>query len=412
MAESFLSWLDFSEAERRKMIEIVTLFNERDTRDELGLAIIRDGFADLFFPGTTTLQTRARYFFFVPWLYRQFETMDIPSSKIYSRLKQTEISLIVALLESEASNGVIGQRSGASLQRFPSSIYWIGLQRWGICRFHGTQDQYHRSLDYWYGHQRLIGEADEKDPYEGLSPNWDPELPSKPAGFPDSQVSFQLTVKEATYLKDRLILSCNKSLLAYMVGFCEPVNTTVRFPWFHPEYESFPNRLQDWLSHARNFSEAMQGAALLYNLMLAEKAKNERLVNLYEENLKDWGQVLRARRPAWIAWDRALFWSLAARPGVNVPFLSRCFVNDWLDLLLSSGRIARPEKEKAMRRLIENRERRIKGGRSRFGNPRHLEMWSGASFAGQMEFRWGVGLQIANDILTGLNKGENANVGS
>jgi len=72
MAESFLSWLDFSEAERRKMIEIVTLFNERDTRDELGLAIIRDGFADLFFPGTTTLQTRARYFFFVPWLYRQF----------------------------------------------------------------------------------------------------------------------------------------------------------------------------------------------------------------------------------------------------------------------------------------------------------------------------------------------------
>jgi hypothetical protein len=33
---SSISWLDFSEAERRKMVEIVSLFKERDTRDELG----------------------------------------------------------------------------------------------------------------------------------------------------------------------------------------------------------------------------------------------------------------------------------------------------------------------------------------------------------------------------------------
>ena len=56
---SSLSWLDFSEVERRKMIEIVSLFKGRDKRDELGLASIRDSFADLLFPGTSTLQTRA-----------------------------------------------------------------------------------------------------------------------------------------------------------------------------------------------------------------------------------------------------------------------------------------------------------------------------------------------------------------
>lgn len=54
MPTSSVSWLDFSEAERRKMVEIVSLYKERDTRDELGIATIRDSFADLFFPGTST----------------------------------------------------------------------------------------------------------------------------------------------------------------------------------------------------------------------------------------------------------------------------------------------------------------------------------------------------------------------
>ena len=35
--------------------------------DELGIGLIRDGFSDLFFPGTSTIQTRAKYFFIVPY---------------------------------------------------------------------------------------------------------------------------------------------------------------------------------------------------------------------------------------------------------------------------------------------------------------------------------------------------------
>jgi hypothetical protein len=45
-------WLDYSERDRRKMLDVVDLFKEHDTRDELGLAAIRDSFADQFFPGT------------------------------------------------------------------------------------------------------------------------------------------------------------------------------------------------------------------------------------------------------------------------------------------------------------------------------------------------------------------------
>ena len=59
---SSVDWTDSSEKERRSMIEVVALFKQRDTRDELGLDSIRDTLADLFFPGTSTLEAWACYF--------------------------------------------------------------------------------------------------------------------------------------------------------------------------------------------------------------------------------------------------------------------------------------------------------------------------------------------------------------
>ena len=85
MLQSSIAWVDFSEQDRRKMMEVVALFKQQDTRDELGLGSIRDAFAGLFFPGTTTLQTRARYFLFVPWLYHRYELRRVSSAKVADR---------------------------------------------------------------------------------------------------------------------------------------------------------------------------------------------------------------------------------------------------------------------------------------------------------------------------------------
>ena len=65
--------IDHSEKQRRQILEAIDLFREKDTRDELGIAGIRDTFSDILFSGTGSLQTRARYFFFVPWMYLRFE---------------------------------------------------------------------------------------------------------------------------------------------------------------------------------------------------------------------------------------------------------------------------------------------------------------------------------------------------
>jgi hypothetical protein len=43
---STFAWIDHSEKQRRQILEAIDLFREKDTRDELGLAGIRDTFTD------------------------------------------------------------------------------------------------------------------------------------------------------------------------------------------------------------------------------------------------------------------------------------------------------------------------------------------------------------------------------
>src|ERR671935_260693 len=57
---SSLTWLDFSDAERKRALQVVELLGRPETRDELGLGAIRDAFANALFPGMSTVQRRAR----------------------------------------------------------------------------------------------------------------------------------------------------------------------------------------------------------------------------------------------------------------------------------------------------------------------------------------------------------------
>ena len=132
---STFTWLDYSEQERRRALDVLSLFKLRDTRDELGLASIRDAFAERFFPGTSTIQTRARYFLLVPWLCLDLERRRVSSARVTRQLRRMEERLIAPLVNSEDVNGVIGKEAGKTVKRMPSSIYWAGLRRWAFCPF-------------------------------------------------------------------------------------------------------------------------------------------------------------------------------------------------------------------------------------------------------------------------------------
>jgi hypothetical protein len=78
-------WLDYSERERRKMLDVADLFIEHDTRDELGIGSMGDAFADILFRGASTIMTRACYFLLVAWTYQRLEKLRARSGDIAAR---------------------------------------------------------------------------------------------------------------------------------------------------------------------------------------------------------------------------------------------------------------------------------------------------------------------------------------
>jgi hypothetical protein len=92
-ARPFPGWLDHDPSERERSQRILVLFHEKESRDELGLGSVRDAFADLLFPGTSTIHTRVRYFLFIPWIHRQLEADGVRSAELPRKLRLAETEL-------------------------------------------------------------------------------------------------------------------------------------------------------------------------------------------------------------------------------------------------------------------------------------------------------------------------------
>ena len=129
---SVLAWIDHDSKARERTLRILSLFQEKESRDELGLGSVRDSFADQLFPGTSTIQTRLRYMLFVPWIYHSLEEKRLPAESFAIQTDKLERDLVQPLMDSDDQAGVFGKTAGKRLKRLPSSVYWAGLGVWGI----------------------------------------------------------------------------------------------------------------------------------------------------------------------------------------------------------------------------------------------------------------------------------------
>lgn len=400
---STFSWVDFSDEEREKMVQIIRQLRQQDTIDELGIGSVRDSIANILFPGTTTIQTRAKYMLFVPWILKKMEKNRVPSENISQRVKREEIKLCNSLLEMGFKDGVIGAISGEGLQRFPSSIYWAGLQTWGIRKFRGSLNDYYQGLNSYYHLKKGNITRDDQDVllYRNFGENWDEGLPESPEELPGKE-GLDLTKNEAQYLREKLSINCGESLLTSVIHLCKIVNGN--FIWENSFVDKLNNDLQIKVMHAKNFSEIMLGAALFYNYLLAGKKGNEELINDYKERLAKWQITLSNKTGTFLKWNLDDFWDLVYRePKINVTCRTKRFINQWIKMVLKSIDDIFVIENK-MENLIYTRELEVKGRRSRLKNPDYLAKWSGTAGTGQLDYRWHVVKNIINDIIWGLNK--------
>ncbi len=402
---SSLGWLDSNERERRAVMELVAALNEPGTLDELGIGSIRDTIADTLFPGTSTIQTRARYFLFIPWILQQVERSSTRRpEELASRI---QLQLCDALDQAHGPNqGVIGREAKANLQRWPLSIYWLGLARWGIRHYRGSIRSYFAALarpplalaSTYARAEEVEGRSDEaRDPARS---NW-AEVPEMPAGFPDG-ASFTLTAEEAHFLRERIVLTHPQSYLAHILQTSAAREIpTAEAPWEHASAESAPQYLQDWLHDARLFSLVQQGATVLYNRMLAEELEDDEAVERFSVELATWSQAQEAAELELEQWDRNSMWGRLLRANPRLRRRTREFADHWYQLAAASGQQGLADQREA-RRLVRDRERELKGARARLTHREARDRRRGYPVSAPLLFRWPQAQTITIDILDGL----------
>lgn len=406
---SALGWLDHDANAQAKTLNILALFQQKESRDELGIGTIRDSFAEQLFPGTSTIQTRLRYMLFVPWIYQRLENKRISAANFGTQAARDERALIIPLSKlEEDSAGTFGKNSREKLKRLPSSVYWSGLRRWGIREILWSQEEYHRRVDELYRSRTEISEQKYKEENRGdmgdtslykPTQSWHSSLPAPPPNFPDD-ATFALTRQEASFLRDRIQLSCKGSLLAWLTLHSEPAD--VSSPWEHPDYARFPDELKELLTHARLFSYTMHGAALLYNYLLAKERSDNDLLSQHNDNFVNWFTALPRKEIG--TWSLGRMWELAAEPGYSISLKTRRFVEQWIALIRQSPETLLTSKEACA--LIRAREMTLKGPRSRFKNRRALEQWSGYAGTLRLVYRWHNVQIILKDLAHGLRREE------
>jgi len=398
---SLWAWLDTSSDEQRRVRELIALFAQSESRDELGIGQIRDVFSDALFPGTSVVQTRARYFLFVPWIYRKAaERRSGVQLKVWADAQERQ--LIATLINDHRigpGEGLIGRRAGVGLKILPSAIYWSGMVRYGIL-----------TSDVAADHLRVIRPrlTNDHELAERTAHEWQPSIP-EPADsdFPHSVADgLDLRPAEASWLRERMLATTDGTLLAHLLVGVRSPEDAPGLPWDDASTGGATGPVSDLLEHARLFSLAMQGGPLLYNLLIAEQYEAQGFdretgsVTKYRELLKEWEAECTTGRTALATWDRADFWDAVLSRNNRIGSSTRAFVDLWLDA--ACGGISNTATNKALRTLVASRERAQKKAQSRLDNERLLSTWSGSSGTARLDYRWGTVKRLILDIQEGL----------
>lgn len=258
-------WVEFSEAAlqrlRRELEE-----KGQGVVDEMGVLSIHSGYADYFFPGTSVLQTRPRYLFFVCWnLLWLAGQRGTTATNLARRKDEAELwvtSRLAARIDRLASTAGAGRMGGVigirvyreQTPRVPAQtidfIYWTALRRWG---FYSSQQAEERGRLFrrWKGTAitRIGAGGDQSgDDVIADEPLASLNVPPVPAGWQSDdtyELDFELTEAEARLLQEHLMavppVKEGACLIAKAAELCEaqgPVEDTgddsLLRPWDDP----------------------------------------------------------------------------------------------------------------------------------------------------------------------------------
>lgn len=380
-----VGWIDFSSKDREKAMAVIDLMKENGAVDELGIGVVRDRLADILFPGTSTIQTRAKYLFIVPWCMIEAEKNFKNKVDYLKRLNNIETDVIKALIKNEPSNtkGIIGKDSIGTLKRKPSEIYWNALRTYNIMPFNISRNQYISSIKTNKNHE--VEEGDDKDSYylDNDDIRWNIIKAEK--NWKDN-LTLSLTKEESEFLKEKISRHNRNSLYSYIINN-QDISLEDEDIYDLTFKNTLPEIVKSDLDLALNFGKVIHGAHIRYNIILRQKNSVE--IEDYEDYWNQWCNEMSQ-----FNWDKfnidRIYEFAQTTKGTKE------FIEGWFKATRELDNINLGQLDK----MIEAREYSLKGQRAKLKNYGNVDVskWVGL---GMLEYRWRNVKTLVKDIKDG-----------
>lgn len=389
-----IGWIDFSPTDRRRVLDVLSMNAEKGATDELGIGSIRDAFANYFFPGTSTIQTRAKYFLLVPYILQELDyskRFDEIEKELY-KLEQECCRKLAENSSDLSGSGIIGHTQKDSdewVLRKPSDIYWHGIKRWGILSLPGDNVENVSIGDYIRFRQQMnengkkqkeagklrVSSDDANDDmfHNGGHGRFSWAVSPPPNWFNDLDI--ELTPGEAECLRGHISKYCNGSLLHTILEKDIAIDCIDNIIALADKVsKDVDDYTRGMLELACKFSEFVYVARICYNRIRTEDTLGADEWKCYDGKLPDVANfdVVEIMR----------------RLDVSNPKL-RNFICDLQEAY-------RKEDYDKICNIIIARENEIKDKRAKLAHPdANIRDWIGGR---QLDYRWNTAKRLINDI--------------
>ncbi len=402
-----IGWIDFSRKDRNRVGSILDLLRTEGQVDELGIGTIRDGLANSLFPGISTIQTRAKYFFIIPYILQDFLMLPVAERKKKlptDYLENEEYEVMWYLAEKynhQEGHGVIGiskfKEKNEKIARRPSEIYWNGLNVMKCLDSKGLSAVAFLNKAIKSNEETLVqyistdGEGDDND--AGFENYFNINVPINK----NWKINLDLNLKstEAEFLRDSM-LDVKDSVLSLLVSddqiYSEFESSSKFLDFAKISYSKIENKqLKQNVILAHDFAILMQGAHIAYNQELQKQFFGS---NCFEEKWQEWFSKFKQNMINYSEFnvDDLFVFSNSTRG------YTRDFVQNWFQLLQSESLDL---EKKSM--LIKNQEYRAKGKKARLKFNKKENVSEGKAIGlGLLEYRFMNAKDIVKDIKEGL----------
>ena len=359
---SALFWAVFDEKQKAKAEEILATF-DKDSKDEMGLMSITMALSSLMFPGTSVLHTRLRYVFLVGWIFLEaLKHKSVTLELLHKKEKELR-----KILQNEKKNctdsnlylGILGvtkiidlDGEGENLSQPPFSIYFNLLKEWNIIRDKSISvnetyrevfcSEYLEILENKFDISTFILTKQEKSYISKV--------------IPDSILS---TIFEKNiYLPDEVFLDFDVAKIGDQAK-------------------------EEIFIKSQNLSLLMWGVMLYYNYYLS--GENSEL----EENFIIWKQGIKEMMKS--DWIPQMTLNLVTSV-VNIS--QELFIDNWFKYIKKYGKDITLENApkidgKSLKYFLMDREKTLKGDRSRLLKKQNGEVFNDARFGiNPPSYRW------------------------